>query len=234
MIRSTSYGSVVIEYTLTRSPRSSLTISVLPDGAVAVTAPEEASLNEIDERVRRRARWILRQQRHFAEFRPRTPPRQFVGGETHRYLGRQYRLKIDAAEKDRVLIRSGRLVVETRLPGDPDWTRVLVRRWLRQRAKEVLRAHYEAARPIMAALGISPPPLRICPMKKRWGSHTPSGQILLNDLLVAARRDCIDYVIVHELCHVVEPKHSPRFFNLLCRLMPDWKRRKELLERSMI
>ena len=118
MIRSTSYGSAVIKYTPNRSPRSSLSISVLPDGAVAVNAPEEADPAEIDERVRRRARWILRQQSRFAEFR--TPPRQFIGGETHRYLGRQYRLKIDAAEKDRVLIRSGRLVVETRFPDDRD------------------------------------------------------------------------------------------------------------------
>jgi predicted metal-dependent hydrolase len=62
--------------------------------------------------------------------------------------------------------------------------------------------------------------------------HTPSGLILLNDSLVAARRECIDYVIVHELCHVVEPNHSPRFLRLLRRFMPDWERRKEILERS--
>jgi len=72
----------------------------------------------------------------------------------------------------------------------------------------------------------------ICPMKKRRGSHTPAGRILLNDALIAARRDCIDYVIAHELCHVVEPNHSPRFFRLLRRFMPDWERRKDLLERS--
>ncbi len=234
MIRSTNYGSAVIIYRLTRTPRSSISISVLPDGGVEVVAPENADPVDVDKRVTRRARWILRQQRRFAEFRPRTPPRRFVGGETHRYLGRQYRLKIDVADVDRVLIRSGRLVVETRFPDDRDWTRVLVRRWMRQRAREVLRERYEAARPTMAALGIAPPPLVVCPMKRRWGSHTPSGRILLNDVLIAARRDCIDYVIVHELCHVVEPNHSPQFFRLLRRLMPDWERRKDLLERSML
>lgn len=135
---------------------------------------------------------------------------------------------------NRVLIRSGRLVVETRFPDDRNWTRVLVRRWMRQRAREVLRERYEAARPTMAVLGIQPPPLVICPMKKRWGSHTPSGRVLLNDMLIAARRDCIDYVIVHELCHVVEANHSPRFFRLLRRFMPDWERRKNLLEQSTI
>jgi predicted metal-dependent hydrolase len=234
MLRVTTYGSAVIEYRLRHSERRSLSISVLPDGEVEVVAPEQADPAEVDERVRRRARWILRQQRRFAEFRPITPPRQFVGGETHRYLGRQYRLKIDPAEKDRVLLRSGRLVVESSFSEDPEWTRTLLRRWMRQRAHEILRDRFNAARPVMTALGIEKPPLVICPMKKRWGSHTASGRVLLNDRLVSARRECIDYVIIHELCHVVEPNHSPKFFRLLSRFVPDWERRKELLERSTV
>lgn len=233
MIRTVTYGSAVIEYGLDFSVRRSLAISVLPDGAVAVTAPADADPHEVDERVKRRARWILRQQRRFAEFRPRTPARRFVGGETHRYLGRQYRLKIEPADRDHVALRSGRLVVATRFPEDTAWTRTLVRRWMRERAHRVLRERFNvAAGTLAAALGIKTPPLRICPMQKRWGSHTPSGLVLLNDALIAARRDCIDYVVVHELCHVVEPNHSPSFLRLLCRFMPDWERRKELLERS--
>ena len=79
MVRTTTYGSAVIEYSVALSPRRSLSISVLPDGAVGVVAPESADFDEIDARVKRRARWILRQQRRFSEFRPRTPPRQFIG-----------------------------------------------------------------------------------------------------------------------------------------------------------
>lgn len=234
MIRTATYGSAIIEYSLVLSSRRSLSISVLPDGAVTVVAPEGADLGEIGARVKRRARWILRQQRRFSEFRPRTPLREFVGGETHRYLGRQYRLKIDPAQQDRVLLRSGRLVVETRFPDDREWTRTLVRRWMRERAHQVLRERFDAATPVMATLGYEPPPLRICAMQRRWGSHTEAGRILLNDALVKARRECIDYVIVHELCHVIEPNHSAQFLRLLRRFMPDWERRKELLERSTV
>jgi predicted metal-dependent hydrolase len=101
------------------------------------------------------------------------------------------------------------------------------------RAHRVLQERFAAVvGPVAIALGIETPSLWICPMRKRWGSHTPSGRILLNDALIAARRDCIDYVIVHELCHVVEPNHSQQFLRLLRRFMPDWERRKELLERS--
>lgn len=234
MVRTTSYGSAVIEYGLERSTRRTLSISVLPDCTVQVHAPIEANPDDIDARVRRRARWILRQQRRFAEFRPRTPPRRFLGGETHRYLGRQYRLKIVRALQDRVTLRAGRLVVETTRPRDNGWIRTLVRRWLRGRAKIILRERFDAAASVVSALGITQPGFQVLAMKKRWGSHTKSGRVLLNESLISARRECIDYVIVHELCHVVEPNHSQRFFRLLRRFMPDWERRKELLERSTI
>lgn len=234
MVRTTSYGSAVIEYGLERSTRRTLSIAVLPNCTVQVHAPIEASPDDIDARVRRRARWILRQQRRFAEFRPRTPPRRYLGGETHRYLGRQYRLKIVRALQDRVTLRAGRLVVETTRPRDNGWIRTLVRRWLRTRAKMILRERFDAAASVVAALDITRPGFQVLAMKKRWGSHTKSGRVLLNESLIAARRECIDYVIVHELCHVVEPNHSHRFFRLLRRFMPDWERRKELLERSTI
>ena len=231
--RSTTYGTAVIEYTLRRSARRTISISVRAEG-VSVVAPAGVEESAVDERVRKRARWILRQQRRFEEFKPKTPLRHFVGGETHRYLGRQYRLKIEEGEQDRVRLLSGRLVVESREPRNPSWTATLVRGWMRQRASFVLRERYEAAAAIAARLGIPQPKLTIRSMQKRWGSHTPSGRIILNDRLITARRECIDYVIVHEICHVVEPNHSPRFFRLLRRFLPDWEQRKEMLERSTV
>jgi len=231
--RRTTYGTAVIEYTLTWSPRRTLSVSVHADG-VSVVAPEGVDVCAVDERVKRRARWILRQQRRFAEYKPKTPARRFVRGETHRYLGRQYRLKIEPSQEDRVRIQSGRLVVESCRPNDNSRTAELVAQWMRQRASEVLRERYEAAAPIAERLRIPKPQLMICLMQKRWGSHTPGGRIILNTRLIAARRDCIDYVIVHELCHVVEPNHSARFFRLLRRFMPDWEERKEMLERSTV
>jgi len=234
MLRAITYGTATIEYALALSERRSISISVMPDGTVCVVAPREAEPEAVDERVKRRARWILRQQRQFAEFRPRTPQRSFVGGETHRYLGRQYRLKIEPAAKDRVVLRSGRFVVETRYPADSSWTKTLLRRWMRIRAQQVLRDRFAAASAVMITLQIKSPQLRICAMRRRWGSHTPSGRVLLNDQLITTPRQCIDYVIAHELCHVVEPNHSTGFLRILRRVMPDWERRKEILERSTL
>jgi predicted metal-dependent hydrolase len=138
------------------------------------------------------------------------------------------------APQNRVVLRASRLVVETSNPSDHTRIRKLVRAWVRARANTILRERFEATVSIRAALRVRQPTLRIVAMKRRWGSFTRSGNILLNELLVTAPRECIDYVIVHELCHAAVPNHSPRFFQLLRRFMPDWERRKELLERSTI
>ena len=87
-------GSQAIEYKIVRRPRKTLEIAVEPDASVIVAAPLDANLDAIDIRLRKRATWIMRQQRYFAQFLPRTPERRFIAGETHLYLGRQYRLKV--------------------------------------------------------------------------------------------------------------------------------------------
>ena len=233
MEREVTFGSIAIRYRMARSARRTLAISVLPDGTVDVTAPDTVPAEEVDAKVRQRAAWILRQQHHFEQFRPITPPRRYLPGETHRYLGRQYRLKVELGDEDHVGLLSGRLLVRTRYPDDREWTKVLVRRWFRQRAGVVLRERYKAAAPVTYGLAIPAPRLIVRPMEKRWGSHTLAGTIILNSRLVAARRDHIDYVIAHELCHVVEPNHSRRFFELLERFLPDWRDRKAAMDRML-
>ena len=88
------YGEQEIRYEIVRRPRKTLEIAVEPDASVVITAPEDATLDAIEAKLRKRAAWVTRQQRYFAQFLPRTPERQFVAGETHLYLGRQYRLKV--------------------------------------------------------------------------------------------------------------------------------------------
>ena len=107
------YGDTTIEYILAYAPRKTLAISVAPDLSVSVTAPAETELEAIEAKVRQRAPWILRQQRELEQYLPATPPRQYVSGETHRYLGRQYRLKIIQNQPDFVKLARGWLYVDT-------------------------------------------------------------------------------------------------------------------------
>ena len=103
--RQLNYGDSIISYVLQFTDRKSLEISVYPDGAVVVKAPMIAALADVEAKIKKRARWIRKQLRYFAQFEPRTPPRKFVGGESHLYLGRSYRLKITSSDNDEVLLK---------------------------------------------------------------------------------------------------------------------------------
>lgn len=228
------YGGHRIDFTIVRRERTTLEIAVEPDASVVVAAPIDAPLAAIEEKVRKRAAWILRQQRYFTQFLPRTPDRQYVAGETHLYLGRQYRLKVVPHIQATVKLIRGFIVVQTHWPEKPEVTRELVEAWYRQRAhaKFVERLEVNLLR-FPVPEDFRPNGLIVRHLRQRWGSMSAGRRLLLNRRLIEAPVDAIDYVITHELCHVVVPHHGPEFFELLNRILPDWEKRKQRLERIM-
>jgi predicted metal-dependent hydrolase len=219
-----------IEFRLRRSARRTLAITVRPDLSVVVTAPQGAALDTVKAKVRKRAVWIRRQKEFFTDFLPVVPPRQYVSGETHRYLGRQYRLKIFSGAADEVKLKGRYLTVEVK--GKPVTPRVklLVDGWFLARARERFsRCMADGAARLGRRLR-EMPRLRLRRMAKRWGSWTRRGGIWLNPSLVKAPASCIEYVVVHELCHAVHGNHGRAFYDLLRRVMPDWEQRKARLE----
>lgn len=228
------YGAIEIEYEVVRRQRKTLEIAVEPDSSVVVAAPEDARFDEIEAKLRKRAAWVIRQQRYFIQFLPRTPERQYLAGETHLYLGRQYRLKIIHHIQQNVKLIRGHIVVQSHAPQRSELTRELVNAWYRE------RAHLKFSERIELCLALFPDPeahrpkgLIVRQIQQRWGSMSPAGRLLLNRRLVQAPIDAIDYVITHELCHISEPHHGAAFFDLLNKIMPDWERRKQRLERVM-
>lgn len=226
------YGNTTIEYELHFAPRKTLAIEVHPDLRITVIAPEGKTPEVVADRVRRRAPWILRQQRELELYLPKTPPRQYLSGETHRYLGRQYRLKVIEGERESVKLTRGYLTVTTADKRDTERVRQRVEDWYRQQAQRVFPERLAVMLPRFAAIGDLSPTLTIRKMETRWGSCTPAGTILLNPKLMQVSKPCIDYVIVHELCHLAEHNHSSAFYQLLDRMMPDWRSRRQLLNES--
>jgi predicted metal-dependent hydrolase len=223
------YGETPIRYTLAYADRKTLAITVAPDCRVRVAAPHGTPLSTIEHWVRKRAAWIVRQQREFECYLPQQPPRQYLSGETHRYLGRQYRLKVIANSPDFVKLTRGYLNVYTTQPGNAAHTKYLVEAWYMQQAQRVLPERVRAMIPRFTHLGVSDPPLVIKPLKARWGSCASTGVITLNSKLMYVPTPAIDYVVIHELAHLVEHNHSRRFYALLDQLMPDWRERKQVL-----
>jgi predicted metal-dependent hydrolase len=230
-INSIAYGSEIIRFSITYANRKTLAINVHPDMSVTVTAPQNAKLDQIREKVLKRAAWILRQQDYFADFLPPHPPRQYLSGETHHYLGKQYRLKIEENEEESVKLKGGWFHVRVRHKGDVQRIKMMLDEWLLSRARERFQISLEKCSGQLRKYGIGEPKLCIRKMKKRWGSCTRRGVIYLNHGLIKAPSQCIDYIITHELCHLKYPHHGKQFYSLMNRVMPDWEARKKRLER---
>lgn len=230
--QSVFFGQTEICYGVNFCDRKTLAIHVYPDGQVMIDAPHDASNQAIAEKVKKRAPWIIKQKIQFEAYPPALPQRQYISGETHRYLGRQYRLQINQGIMEQVKLMHGRLIVETVNSDKAEKIKAMVQDWYRLRAKVVFSERYDFCVRQVAQLGIEhQKSFQLRFMSKRWGSCTNQGNIILNPELIAAPKDCIDYVITHELCHLKERNHSQAFYKLLTAVMKDWElRRKRLNE----
>jgi predicted metal-dependent hydrolase len=225
------YGSKNITFALEYSPRKTLAIEVHPDSSIIVKAPAGATLESIESKVIHRAAWIARQQHKFDRYATPLPAPECVSGEGYRYLGRQYRLKLIESSIDKIRLWQGRLEVNTPTPFNREQVERSIANWFRDRALTVFDERYQYCTKLVAPYEISQQSsgFELRTMSKRWGSCTPAGRIFLNPLLISAPKDCIDYVIIHELCHLRFPNHSSSFYQLLTRIMPDWIDRQDRL-----
>lgn len=227
------YGGEKIEFQVLEADRKTLEIAVHPDRSVVVKAPIGTPFSEVEKKILRRAGWILRQFAFFRQFEPRTPERRYIGGESHFYLGRQYRLKIRREEQERVRLIGGYFCVEIKENAPAGRIKVLLERWYLEKARERFQESLTRCWPAIAKDFPRVPRLQIRRMKKRWGSLSANGLLTLNTDLIRAPRECIDYVIIHELCHLQSPDHGPEFYHRLEAVMPDWERRKQKLEQIL-
>lgn len=216
---------------LKRSERKTLAISVLPNGELELIAPIDSSDEDILAKVEKRSRWIRKQRRSFAEMNVDQVPKRYVNGATHRYLGKQYRLKIEIAESCSVRLKGAYFHVATKT-GKADEVEALLETWFRERARVQFRERLEKWNEWCVGRQLPTPRLSTRRMLKRWGSAGVDGRIALNPELIHAPSVCIDYVIAHEICHLRHPNHSRAFFQMLDAVMPDWRRRKERLEHA--
>jgi predicted metal-dependent hydrolase len=227
---SVAHGKENIEFSLFHVDRKTLEIAVHPNQTVVIKAPLGIDDKEIKTRVARRAGWIIRQRDFFRQFDPRTPARSYVGGETHLYLGRHYRLRIGRGNRDTVKLTRGYFEIEVRGDVSSEKVKDLLEEWYRDRAAGKFRESFDRCWFYFEKFSPAKPRLQIRRMRKRWGSLSANGMLTLNTDLIRAPKECIDYVIVHELSHLRYKNHDPKFYRFLDKVMPDWKKRKHKLE----
>lgn len=226
------YGddAIVFERVTRSQAIGKVLIKVHPDCRVVVSAPKDASNDDVLRAVKKRGRWIYEQLREFKKLLEFTTPRKYISGESHYYLGKQYLLKVITApdQTQSVKLLRGKLEVTVRSPS-AEKVKKLLDDWYKARAREVFSKRLDAM--LEHTLWVAErPSLRVLTMQTQWGSCSHNGRITLNPYLVKAHRDCIDYVILHELCHIAEFNHSERFYRLMNQVMPQWEKIKHRLD----
>lgn len=213
-----------IEYQLVRSRRKSLAIHVLRDGSVEVRAPHRAPRELIHRFVLEKSAWIKQKRTEWLALPARHEPKFHEGAE-HFFLGEAYRLSFAPYRGDDPVIN-----LQLRSTTEDNVARALDR-WYRREAERLFAERHDHWRDQMADFALPQSHIRLRKMTSRWGSCTRRGAITLNTQLVRYPLECADAVIVHELCHLLEFNHSPRFYALMDRAYPDWKPVDKLLKK---
>ncbi len=223
------YAGKKIDCQVEYSWRRSTSISIKPDGRVLVRAPKLVPLVMIEKLVKDRASWIFKKVQYFEQHATKKQEKEYVDGEIHHYLGKEYRLKIEELPEDSVKINVNTLHVTTKRPS-PRIVKTLVKAWYHEQGIKTLYERYESACRIFAEEGIFPKSLTYKPMRGKWGTCSHDDHVCLNPELIKTPLECVDYVVYHELCHVRHHNHGSGFHRLMQKMMPDWKKRKKILD----
>lgn len=230
------YGGKVIPFTLERKNVKNVNLHIKPDMTIMVSANERVPLEFILNFVKEKAPWIIKNVHFFEEVQPETQSEKvFVSGESFKYLGKQYRLRVEECETEEVKYFRGFIYLYVKDKKDRKRKENLYGRWLRGRAEVIFNESLEKMYSLVEKYSVKKPVILIRTMKARWGSCLlDSNTILLNFDLIKAPKYCIDYVVLHELIHFLYKNHDHQFYNFLSALMPDWKQRKAILDEEVV
>ena len=213
---------------IVRKDVKNITLKVRPNGEAILTTPKAASDEHIKFIIEKRAKWIAQKRAFFASFK--TPQKEYVSGDDFKYLGRSYRLKVVQSKEERVKLQRGYLELFVKDKSDIKRKRNLVYEWYNEKATlyffNILQEFNKIVKQDIKSV-------KIRQMKTRWGSCNPyKSYINLNIELIKKPKACIEYVVFHELVHLLYSDHSKKFYDYLTLYMPDWQKRKEILERT--
>ncbi|PQJ69616.1 MULTISPECIES: M48 family metallopeptidase [Flavobacteriaceae] len=232
-LKSIPYGNSRIDFCLKRNERKTLGIKVYPDGSTVVTAPIETPYEKVTEKVKSKAQWIDKQKEFFMLFEPRAKEKLYESGESHLYLGKNYRLKINESNTNSVKLKGGYILINTKDKNNKKAIEKELKEWYKSKAIIHFQNLFENRLELAKELSEKDTSLNYKWFNNRWGSCFKDGTISLNLDLIKSPKECIDYVIVHEICHLAHHNHSNKFYNLLDKKLPNWKDSKEKLEKLL-
>jgi predicted metal-dependent hydrolase len=200
-----------------------------PVGRVSISAPRRMSLDTIRVFAISKLAWIKQQQRKIRE-QEREPPREYLERESHYVWGKRYLLSlIERDEPPSVGLHHNKLVVQIRPDTDTAKRQAILDAWYREQLRQALPALIAKWEPQM---GVKVARFFVQRMKTRWGScNHQARNIRLNTDLAKKPRECLEYITIHEMVHLLEPTHNARFVSLMDRFAPSWRMQRQVLNR---
>lgn len=220
-------GNGYVAEVIRTSRRKTASIKVI-EGNVSVIVPDALAIEKIESLLTKKHRWIKEKLALQAQVIA-TKPKEFVSGESFSYLGRNYRLKVIEGAYPAIKFYQGRFVVSVRdkATNNTGAIKQLIIHWFKEHAKSKLTEKTARYSKIM---GVNPISVGIKAFQSRWGSCSDKGDILYNWKIIIAPNRIVDYVVIHELCHILHHDHSPLFWQAVERYMPDYLECKEWLK----
>ncbi|WP_417667172.1 M48 family metallopeptidase [Pseudidiomarina sp.] len=212
-----------------RSNRRKTADLKVEEGAVSIVVPQDTAADKIKQVLLSKRGWITQKLAAQREVMPASS-RRFVSGEAIPYLGRNYRLKVETGHFKPAKLINGRLVVT--VPADTNQSAMVrnaIIRWYKRHAEEKLS---EKAERYANLMGVQPKSIGIKTFKSRWGSCLKNGHIDFNWLVMMAPNRVVDYVVIHEICHLTHYDHSTLFWKKVAKQMPDYEECRRWLRRN--
>lgn len=224
------------EFTITveRKPIKNMYLRIRPeDGSICISAPLDMPEDTVLSFAKDRLPWIRSKKRNLEKMsqKPKSSARRYLTGETHYLWGKPLYLNVITTNvRPGAELYANNIHLYVHPESTAEQRRKLLHEWYRQQLKDMIPQIFAHWEPIM---GVHAREVHIKTMKTRWGTcNVAEKRIWLNLHLAKKPLTCVEYVIVHELCHLIVPNHSKRFYQYMDIFMPDWKKRKEILNQS--
>lgn len=211
-----------IEYTLIRSRRKTASIYIERDGKVSVLVPEKLTARQVEDILESKRKWIYQSLAEWQDLNANRIQRDYVNGEGFLYLGRSYRLKLVSDLPEPLMLKDGYFCLRATKGSAPDADAVFREFY---RAKGAVRIPPRVAY-FHTKMGVKSKSIKIMDLKHRWASCTASGNLNFHWKCMMAPLTVIDYIVVHELAHLIHSNHSAAFWNEVDKVMPDFQERK--------
>jgi len=228
-------GNQLMKYEIVRTSRKTMGIIVDHDRNIIVRSPKNTAESKIEEVLKKKTNWILSKLKEMDKIKPAPKEKEFMTGEKLSYLGRRYRMEVNPEEisKTEVKLYQGKFIIDypVRLKDKKDQRRVKIRtalvEWYRDHAKEKIN---ERVSKYKVKLDVEPNNVVVKKQKKRWGSCSSKGNLNFNWKIIMAPMSVVDYLVVHELTHLIHDNHSRDFWSTVAAVIPDIKEKKEWLK----